>query len=69
MDAMPAFRIGDPADPKTLIGPMVTRKQYERIQSYIRKGIVEGAKVLVGGEGHPEGLEAGNFMKPTCSST
>ena len=44
---------------------MATQKQYERIQSYIRKGIEEGAEVLVGGEGHPEGLEAGYFVKPT----
>jgi len=44
---------------------MVTQKQYERVQSYIRKGIEEGAEVLVGGEGHPEGLEAGYFVKPT----
>ena len=64
VEAASAFRVGDPADPKTLIGPMVTRKQYERIQSYIRKGIADGAQVLVGGEGHPQGLE-GNFVKPT----
>src|SRR5246500_3187032 len=44
---------------------MVTQKQYERVQSYIRKGIEEGAEVLVGGEGHPQGLEAGYFVKPT----
>jgi aldehyde dehydrogenase (NAD+) len=44
---------------------MVSQKQYERIQGYIRKGIAEGAEVLVGGEGHPKGLEAGNFVKPT----
>jgi aldehyde dehydrogenase (NAD+) len=65
MDAMPAFPVGDPSDPKTAIGPMVTQKQYERVQSYIRKGIDEGAAVLVGGEGHPKGLEAGCFVKPT----
>ena len=64
-DAMPAFPLGDPADPKTGIGPMVSEKQYERVQSYIRKGIEEGAEVLVGGEGRPEGLEAGYFVKPT----
>ena len=64
VEAASAFRVGDPADPKTLIGPMVTRKQYERIQSYISKGIADGAQVLVGGEGHPQGLE-GNFVKPT----
>jgi aldehyde dehydrogenase (NAD+) len=64
-DAMPAFAVGDPSDSKTAIGPMVSQKQYERIQSYIRKGIEEHAEVLVGGEGHPEGLEAGYFVKPT----
>jgi aldehyde dehydrogenase (NAD+) len=65
VDAMHAFQVGDPNDPKIGVGPMVSQKQYERIQSYIRKGIEEGAKVLVGGEGRPEGLEAGYFVKPT----
>jgi aldehyde dehydrogenase (NAD+) len=65
VEAMPAFPVGDPADPKTAVGPMVTKKQYERVQSYIRKGIEEGAEVLVGGEGHPKGLESGYFVKPT----
>jgi aldehyde dehydrogenase (NAD+) len=65
LNAIPAFPAGDPADPKTAVGPMVSQKQYERVQSYIRKGIEEGAEVLVGGEGHPEGLEAGYFVKPT----
>ena len=64
-DAMRAFTVGDPADSKTAIGPMVSQNQYERVESYIRKGIEEGAEVLVGGEGHPEGLEAGCFVKPT----
>jgi aldehyde dehydrogenase (NAD+) len=63
--AMPAFRAGDPADPETAVGPMVTQKQYERVQSYIHKGVAEGAEVLVGGEGHPSGLERGCFVKPT----
>jgi aldehyde dehydrogenase (NAD+) len=63
--AMHAFPAGDPADPKTAVGPMVTLKQYERVQSYIRKGVEEGAELLVGGEGRPEGLEAGYFVKPT----
>jgi aldehyde dehydrogenase (NAD+) len=65
VNAMPAFQVGDPADPKTAVGPLVTQKQYERVQSYIRSGIEEGAEVLVGGEGHPRGLEAGHFVKPT----
>jgi aldehyde dehydrogenase (NAD+) len=65
VDAMPAFQVGDPADPKTAVGPLVTQKQYERVQSCIRDGIEEGAEVLVGGEGHPRGLEAGHFVRPT----
>ena len=64
-DAMRAFPVGDPADPNTAVGPMASQKQCERVQSYIRKGIEEGAELLVGGEGHPEGLEAGYFVKPT----
>jgi aldehyde dehydrogenase (NAD+) len=64
-EAMRAFPVGDPADPKTGVGPMVSQIQYERVQSYIRKGIEEGAEVLVGGEGHPDGFEAGFFVKPT----
>jgi aldehyde dehydrogenase (NAD+) len=65
VETIPAFRAGDPADPKTAVGPMVNRKQYERVQAYIRKGVEEGAELLVGGEGHPKGLEASNFAKPT----
>jgi aldehyde dehydrogenase (NAD+) len=65
VNAMRAVTVGDPADPKIAVGPMVSQKQYERVQSYIRKGIEEGAEVLVGGEGHPQGLEAGYFVKPT----
>ena len=65
VDAMHEFPVGDPADPKTAVGPMVNEKQYERVQSYIRKGIEEGADLLVGGEGHPTGLETGYFVKPT----
>jgi aldehyde dehydrogenase (NAD+) len=64
-EVMNTYTVGDPADPKTTVGPMVSEKQYERVQSYIRKGIEEGAEVLVGGKGHPEGLDAGYFVKPT----
>src|SRR5467141_978165 len=64
-EAMRTFTVGDPADPKTAVGPMVSQKQYEQVQSYIRKGIEEGAEVLVGGVGHPQGFEAGYFVMPT----
>lgn len=64
-DAMRSISVGDPADPKIVVGPAVSKTQYERVQSYIHKGMAEGAEVLVGGEGHPEGLEAGFYTKPT----
>jgi aldehyde dehydrogenase (NAD+) len=64
-DEMRAFTVGDPGDPNIMVGPMVSQTQYERVESYIRKGIEEGAEVLVGGEGRPKGLEAGYFVKPT----
>jgi aldehyde dehydrogenase (NAD+) len=64
-DAMRILTVGDPADPRTAVGPMVSQKQYLRVESYIRKGIEEGADVLVGGEGRPEGFEEGYFVKPT----
>src|SRR6202044_393116 len=57
--------VGDPADRQIAVGPMVSQKQYDRVQAYIRKGIEEGAEVLAGGEGHPQGLDAGYFVKPT----
>jgi aldehyde dehydrogenase (NAD+) len=64
-DAMRNFTSGNPADLKTGVGPAVSQRQYERVQSYIRKGIEEGAEVLVGGEGRPKGLEAGYYVRPT----
>jgi aldehyde dehydrogenase (NAD+) len=59
------LKVGRPEEPDTAIGPMVSNTQYERVQSYIAKGIAEGADILVGGLGHPEGLDDGNFVKPT----
>jgi aldehyde dehydrogenase (NAD+) len=57
--------VGDPKNTTTSVGPMVSTKQYERVQNYIQIGIDEGAEILIGGLGKPEGLEKGNFVKPT----
>jgi aldehyde dehydrogenase (NAD+) len=57
--------VGDPKNKTTAVGPMVSAKQYERVQNYIQIGINEGAEILTGGLGKPEGLEKGNFVKPT----
>ncbi len=57
-------KVGDPRDPDAAIGPMVSQTQFERVQRYIRLGVEEGATLLVGGEGHPDGL-GGYFVRPT----
>lgn len=59
------IKTGNPQDEDTTVGPMVSKKQYERVQQYIRLGLEEGAELLIGGEGQPAGLEAGNFVQPT----
>lgn len=63
--AVEQVKVGDPAQEDTAVGPMVNKKQYERVQQYIQLGLAEGAELLTGGAGHPAGLEAGNFVKPT----
>ncbi|VXA91393.1 aldehyde dehydrogenase family protein [Massilia sp. 9I] len=63
--AFDALQVGDPRDPATVIGPMVTRTQYERVQGYIQRGIDEGARLLTGGLGRPQGLDHGYFVRPT----
>ena len=63
-----AFKVGAPSDPEVLIGPMVSEKQWNRVQSYIRLGSEGGATLLAGGEGRPEGLVRGWFVKPTIFS-
>jgi len=58
-------RAGDPGDPDTHIGPVISEAQYNKIQGLIEKGIAEGAKIAAGGPGKPEGLEIGYYVKPT----
>ncbi|AZB29847.1 aldehyde dehydrogenase family protein [Chryseobacterium balustinum] len=57
--------VGLPQNENTNIGPMVSVKQFDRVQNYIKIGLEEGATLLAGGEGKPEGLEEGNFVKAT----
>jgi len=64
-DAVMALRVGDPRQPETVIGPVLDADQYDRIQSYIQAGIDEGGEILAGGLGHPDGLEHGNYVRPT----
>lgn len=66
--AVAEFQSGDPRDPRTSVGPMVSQKQWERVQRYIRIGIDEGARLIAGGEGRPQGVESGWFVRPTLFS-
>lgn len=59
------LRVGDPKDPDTAIGPLASLAQYQRVQHYIQRGMAQGAKLIVGGEGRPAGLERGYFARPT----
>ncbi|WP_294675632.1 aldehyde dehydrogenase family protein [uncultured Fluviicola sp.] len=58
-------QVGNPMNEQTHVGPMVSIKQYERVQDYIRTGMEEGATLLAGGTGKPDGLQDGNFVKAT----
>ena len=58
-------KVGDPKDEATTIGPVVSKLQWTKIQSLIEKGVAEGAKLVAGGPGKPDGLELGYYVKPT----
>ena len=67
--AASTFTIGDPFDPATRLGPLVSETQQLRVQNYIQKGIDEGAKLLVGGTDAPAGRDKGFWVSPRSSST
>ena len=59
-----ALAVGDPADPDTVVGPLISRVHRERVESYIRAGRDEGVSLRVGG-GRPTHLERGWYVEPT----
>jgi len=64
-EAAAGFTVGPADDPGTRLGPLVSQAQWDRVQDYIQKGIDEGATLVTGGTGKPEGLESGFYVKPT----
>ncbi len=60
-----AARVGDPRREDTTIGPLVSRAQFEKVQRLIEQGIAEGATLVAGGIGRPEGVSKGYFARPT----
>jgi len=66
--AAEATEVGDPFRGSTNMGPLASKAQFEKVQRLIKRGIEEGAKLIAGGLGRPEGLSKGYFVKPTVFS-
>jgi aldehyde dehydrogenase (NAD+) len=64
-EAVSNMHVGNPEDPSTTHGPVVNRAQFDRIQHYIEQGIKEGARLVCGGPGRPDGIAQGYFVQPT----
>lgn len=67
-EAALAVKVGDPADPDTQQGPVVSKAQWDKVQNLIRQGIEEGARLECGGLGLPDGLDRGYYVKTTVFS-
>lgn len=63
-----SLKVGDPNDADTDLGPVVSAAQWQRIQGLIESGSNEGATLVAGGPGRPEGLDKGYYVKPTVFS-
>ncbi len=66
--AAEATNVGDPNMQDSTIGPVVSKVQFDKIQALIQKGIDEGATLVTGGTGLPEGIDKGYYVKPTIFS-
>jgi aldehyde dehydrogenase (NAD+) len=63
--AAEATKVGDPFADGTNIGPLASKAQFEKVQRLIHQGIADGAELIAGGPGRPEGINKGYFVKPT----
>ncbi len=63
--AAETYTVGDPAGPDTVMGPVVSRIQFDKIQRLIQSGIDEGAELVTGGPGRPAGFNRGYYVRPT----
>ncbi len=63
--AAEAVKVGDPMDPATELGPLVSRLQFDKVQDLIQSGIDEGATLVAGGTGRPAEFNRGFFVRPT----
>jgi len=60
-----AGKVGDPRNLESTIGPLVSKAQFEKVQRFIGHGLEEGATLVAGGKGRPEGISKGYFARPT----
>ncbi|WP_017547542.1 aldehyde dehydrogenase family protein [Salinicoccus carnicancri] len=67
-EKMEDVKVGNPREEGVKMGPLISRKQYDTVQSYINKGVEEGATLYHGGADQPEGLAEGFYVKPTVFS-
>ena len=66
--AAEAIVVTDPRDEAAVIGPLANAPQFDKVQDLIQAGIAEGAKLVCGGPGRPQGLNRGYFVRPTVFS-
>ncbi len=64
-EAAAQYTVGPASDPSIHLGPIVNARQFKSVQGYIQAGIDEGATLVAGGVGRPDGLQTGYFAKPT----
>ena len=63
--ALEKVKVGDPLDLNSNLGPLVSKNQFDKVQKLIKKGIEEGANLVAGGTGRPNGYEKGFYARPT----
>ncbi|MBV9784695.1 MAG: aldehyde dehydrogenase family protein [Acidisphaera sp.] len=63
--AAESLRVGPAADPAADLGPVANAVQFERVQAFIQRGMQEGARLVTGGPGRPEGINRGYYVRPT----
>jgi aldehyde dehydrogenase (NAD+) len=65
LEAVGTIRLGDPLDPASTMGPLVSRAQFEKVQDLIQSGVDEGATLVAGGTGRPADINRGYYVRPT----
>ncbi|MES2510392.1 MAG: aldehyde dehydrogenase family protein [Pseudomonadota bacterium] len=64
-EAIESIRVGDPLDPKSTMGPLVSQGQFDKVQALIQSGVDEGATLVAGGMGRPQEVTQGYYVRPT----